>query len=375
MALQNDDGRDPPQCPETGPGSSATRKNGSFRILHGPPGGAIDFAWRSCLADSDLPTHYTTPEYFLEPALRDQRPFAILSIDGNEVSGVLTGVNGGAHVKSGVSVRPQVALSRRADPAHAMTNLTGGLLAEARGAKLVDLFVWSDMDALVNSRFRQRRHEGVVMLDLSHGSDFLFRKFSQTTRNEIRRAIKYGVSVDIATKHEDISSYYTVYLDWSRRKCLPFVGEDEFQSMFSLTQNRRLFLARHDGQIVAGAVLRFFYGGVAEYAANSSLERALQLHANHLLQWRAIEWACAEGMTRYSLGGAHFFLRKFGGEVVTTTRCRLDLSMFRGYTVRDWLDDTAKKARPLLPDRLTNVARSLRGLLEAPRNPGGQDGT
>jgi hypothetical protein len=53
MALQNDDSRDPPQCPETGPGSSAAQKNGSFRILHGPPGGAIDFAWRSCLADSD----------------------------------------------------------------------------------------------------------------------------------------------------------------------------------------------------------------------------------------------------------------------------------------------------------------------------------
>jgi hypothetical protein len=347
----------------------------SYHILHRRPGGLIEARWRACLADADFPTHYTAPEYFLEPGFRNKGPFAILSLSGEEVTAVLTGIHNGAYVQSGQSVRPQIVFSRRADRVRAMANLVDGILVEAASAKLVDLFVWSDMDALVNSRFRQRRHEGVVMLDLSHGPDFLFRKFSQTTRNEIRRAIKYGVSVDIATKREDISSYYTVYVDWSRRKRIPFVDEDEFQAMFSLTQNRRLFLARHESQVIAGAVLRFFYGGVAEYAANSSLEGALQLHPNHLLQWRAIEWACAEGMTRYSLGGAHFFLRKFGGEVVTTTRCRLDLSMFRGYRVRDWLADTAERARPLLPDRLTNVARSLRGLLEAPRNPGGQDGT
>jgi CelD/BcsL family acetyltransferase involved in cellulose biosynthesis len=112
-----------------------------------------------------------------------------------------------------------------------------------------------------------------------------------------------------------------------------------------------------------------------EYAANNSRESALQLRPNDLLQWRAIEWGCAEGLTKYSLGGAHPFLRKFGGEVVATTRCRLDLSIFRGYRVRDWLADTAERARPLLPVRLTNVARSLRSLLQAPRNLGGQDGT
>jgi hypothetical protein len=345
----------------------------AYQILHRLPGGAIESRWRACLAQSDFPTHYTAPEYFLEPGFRNKGPFAILSLSGEEVTAVLTGINDGAYVQSGQSVRPQIVFSRRTDRVRAMANVVDGLLVEVGSAKLVDVFVWSDMDALVNSRFRQRRHEGAVMLDLSHGPDLLFQKFSQTTRNEIRRAIKYGVSVDIATKREDISSYYTVYVDWSRRKRIPFVEEDEFQAMFSLTQNRRLFLARHEGQVIAGAVLRFFYGGVAEYAANSSLERALQLHPNHLLQWRAIEWACAEGMTRYSLGGAHFFLRKFGGHIVTTTRCRLDLSTFRGYTVRDWLADTAEKARPFIPDRLATLARSLRGLAEEPQTPAPKD--
>ncbi len=346
----------------------------SYHILHGRPEGQIEALWRACLADADFPTHYTAPEYFLEPGLRNKGPFAILSLSGEEVTAVLTGTNDGAYVQSGQSVRPQIVFSRRADRVQAMTNVVDGLLVEAASAKLVDLFVWSDMDALVNSRFRQRRHEGVVMLDLSYGPDFLFRKFSQTTRNEIRRAIKYGVSVAIATKREDISSFYTVYLDWSRRKRIPFVEENKFQAMFSLTQNRRLFLARHEGEVIAGAVLRFFYGGVAEYAANSSLERALQLHPNHLLQWRAIEWACAEGMARYSLGGAHFFLRKFGGHIMPTTRCRLDLSLFRRFAIGDRIADQAERARPLIPGRLITAARALRGWVEKPRNPRAEPG-
>ena len=89
-----------------------------------------------------------------------------------------------------------------------------------------------------------------------------------------------------------------------------------------LKNNRLLLLARHEGKVIAGVVIRFFPDGVMEYAANSSLQSALHLRPNDLLHWRAIEWGCREGMTHYSLGGAHLFLRKFGGEIVPTTRHR-----------------------------------------------------
>ena len=46
------------------------------------------------------------------------------------------------------------------------------------------------MTGLVAARFHQRTYEGVVILDLSLGPNALFREFSQTRRNDIRRAIK-----------------------------------------------------------------------------------------------------------------------------------------------------------------------------------------
>jgi hypothetical protein len=338
----------------------------SFHILHTQPASSIETRWRACLADSDFPTHYTAPEYFLEPSLRGKKPFAVLCMINEDVTAVLTGVHNGDRVQSGLAVRPQIAFARRGDHAGAMKSLVAGLLQEAKSAQLVDFFVWSDMAGMVDARFHERRYEGVVMLDLSQGLDALFRKFSQTRRNDIRKAIKLGVCVDVAKSHDDICAFYGVYVDWARRKALPITGEDEFQETFALT-NRQLLLARYESRVIAGAVLRFFPGGVGEYAANCSVQKALHLHPNDLLQWRAIEWACGEGLTKYSLGGAHLFLQKFGGEVVPTTRHRLDRSVFRRYAIGDWIAQRAEDIRPFLPPRVVDLGRSLRNRIEKVR--------
>ena len=333
----------------------------SFQILHGHPASTIETAWRACLAESDFPTHYAAPEYFHETILFGSNPFAVLSIVGERVTAVLTGIHRSDRVQSGLSNRPQIAFSRHADRSLAMNNLIAGLLHEARSPKLVDFFLWSDVAGLVDARFRQRPYNGVVMLDLLAGPDALFRRFSQTRRNSIRWAIKHGISVDFAKTRDDVSAYYAVYVDWARRRPLRITGEEKLQEQFFATRmNRRLLLACHKGEVIAGVVLRFFPAGVMEHAGHSSLFSALHLRPNDLLHWRAIEWACAEGLTKYSLGGADLFLRKFGGEVVPTTRHRMDLSLFRRHTIKDWMADKAEEIRPLVPPRVVGLGRSLR---------------
>jgi hypothetical protein len=331
----------------------------SFQILHGPPAHPIETAWRACLADSDFPTHYTAPEYFCEPMLHGRKPFAVLSIVGEDVTAVMTGIHYSDRVQSGLSLRPQIAFSRNADRLRAMNNLIAGLLQESKSAKLVDLFLWSDMAGLVDARFRQRTYEGVVMLDLSLGPDAVFREFTKVRRKRIRRAIKHGVTVEPAKSRDDISAYYTVHVDWTRRRSRPIPGEEQFQGLFS-RRNRRLLLARYNGSVIAGVVLRFIPGGVVEVAASGSLEGALHLRPNDLLYWRAIEWACAEGLTKCSLGGANLFLRQFGGKVVQTTRHRLDLSLSRRFAIGDWMADRVEGVRQSIPPGVAGFARSLR---------------
>ena len=88
------------------------------------------------------------------------------------------------------------------------------------------------------------------MLDLSRGPDALFRRFSENKRTNIRKAIKYGVSVEPASTRDEIATYYAIYVDWSRRKGLPIASEEELQEAFALTGNRLLLLARHQGKII-----------------------------------------------------------------------------------------------------------------------------
>jgi Acetyltransferase (GNAT) domain len=340
-----------------------SQENGSWQVLHSAPGGPIEARWRVCLGNCDFPTHYAAPEFFLEPILCRRQPFAVLCMMGEEVAGILTGTNDGDIVRSGISVRPQIAFSCKADRPRVMASLVAGLINEAKGAKLVDLFVWSDMESLVPPRFSCQRYEGVVMLDLSRGPDALLCQFSANKRTNIKKSIKYGVSVAPATSRDEIAAYYAICVDWSHRKGLPIASEEEFHQLFALTDNRLLLLARHQGKIIAGLVIRYVAHGVMEYAANSSLESALHLRPNDLLHWRAIEWGYREGITKYSLGGTHLFLRKFGGEIVPTTRHRLDLSLFRRFAIGDWIIDQADRARPLMSDRLTTLARSLRGVV------------
>jgi hypothetical protein len=333
----------------------------SFQILHGHPAGPIATAWRACLSESDFPTHYSAPEYFCEPIRYGNNPFAVLSMVREDVTAVMTGIHYSDRVQSGLSNRPQIAFSRHADRSRAMSNLIAGLLQEAGSASLVDLFLWSDMAGLVDARFRQRPCRGVVMLDLSLGPDALFRQFSQARRNRIRRAIKYGVSVEPAESCDDISAYYAVYVDWARRMCWEIAGEEQFQEEFLTTRkNRQLLLARHNGEVIAGVVLRFFPGGVVEHAWHSSLESALYMRPNDLLHWRAIEWACTNGLTKYGLGSTNLFLRQFGGEIVRTTRHRLDRSLFRRHTISDWMIDRVEEVRPFMPQRVVGLASSLR---------------
>src|ERR1700730_972771 len=95
----------------------------TFALLHHLPEQPLIGEWLACISDSDFPTHYSAPEFFCEPMLRNRQPFAVLSVIDGKVTGALTGVHDGSHVQSGLSVRPQVALSRRADRGRAMAAL------------------------------------------------------------------------------------------------------------------------------------------------------------------------------------------------------------------------------------------------------------
>lgn len=330
-------------------------------VLREAPGPELEKAWRAFLARADFPVHYTTPEFFREPFFAGMRPFAVLARTEGRVVGVVTGIHEGHEVISGLTPRPQTSLDETVPILPVSRTLADGLLQEANGAELITVYSWKAMPGFVERGFRlTKRDDAIVMLDLSRGPDRLFKDFSENRRTNIRKAIKRGVEVALATTAEEFAAYYRIYAEWSRRKGIPVVAAEDLARALTLTENRRLYLARFEGRIIAGVIVRFTPGGLIEYTANASLEEEQGVKPNDVLHWRVIEWAYAQGFTRYSLGGAHLFLRKFGGVTLPVYRHRRDCTWLRRHDHRDAAVELAAGAVRRLPPA---VGRGLRRLL------------
>jgi Acetyltransferase (GNAT) domain len=329
----------------------------NFTILHEYPSPDLEDKWHRFLARADFPAHYVSPTYFREPFLRAHGQFAILAWHNSEIVAALTGLHQGPQVISGQMSRPQICFDKSIDPEVVALSLIEGLLAEGHSSALITLFTWSPIKSFEKHGYQYGEEEGVVMLDLTQGSDVLFKSFSSTRRNDIRGATKRGVEVFIAETREEFRLYHEIYVDWCERKKIVPESLEAFEETLLLCDNRRLFLARHEGKVIAGTIIRVYPGEMIEYAANSSFAENLKLKPNDLLQWRVVEWACEQGFKRYSLGGAHLFSRKMGGTILPVYRYRLDRTWLRRHDLKEALGHSGRKMFKKLPIGVQNQVR------------------
>ena len=334
-------------------------------ILHKFPGSDLRSMWRSYLSRLECPAHYDSPAFFLEPFWTGKRPFAILAIDGDRITGVLTGIHDGKHVLSGLPSRPQISVDPGSDQHAVLEALMQGLLREAESAETISVYTWSslELDVFAAQGFRRRLLAGNVVLDLAEGAEGLFLQFAKDRRRNVRFAEKHGIEISEATTPEDVAEAYEVYRQWRRTDRKQILSEERSFEVFAgavqLTDNKRLFLARLSGKVIAVNSFRYHPNGLFESAANYSLEDFLHLKPNDLLQWKGIEWACRHGFRRHSLGGSHEFLRRFGGTVVTILRYRLDRSLLRQHHLAETVCDLGRATLRSLPISVEHRVRYL----------------
>lgn len=333
----------------------------TWTILHNyPTDVCVDTRWREFLSRAEYAAHYVSPEYFREPFFRDKRPFVMLVWKGERIVAVVSGIHEEHRLVCGLASRPQLCVDSTVDLRAISDALANGLLDEAGSDKLITLSSWVPLNTLAKRGFQCKQGQGVVMLDLTKGSDELFKEFAGTRRTNVRNAIKRGVEVFTATTRDEFRAYYEIYSDWCQRKQIARCSFEVMEEALSLP-NRQLLLARYEGKIIATEITRLYPGGMIEAAANSSLAEYLKLKPNDLLLWRVIEWACAEGFKRYSLGGAHLFLRLTGGSIVPVYGYCLDRTWLHRYELKDALEQSGRNMFNHLPGGLrTRVRRVLK---------------
>ena len=173
------------------------------------------------------------------------------------------------------------------------------LLATHLAGEVGDL-VWrvNPFDTVDYLGARELEPDETQAIDLTPGFEAVLRRWTKGHRSAASKARREGVGVVLAETADDWRAFLDIYADsvrrWGERASSVYTPE-----LFEALQRRhgsalRLWLARHEGTAIAGALCLYSPNHVV-YWLGGAVESRLQLRPVHLLMHEAIADACSEG--------------------------------------------------------------------------------
>jgi len=169
------------------------------------------------------------------------------------------------------------------------------------------------------------REAKTVLLDLSGTQDDLWGKIGPTRRNDVRRAEKKGVEVEVGDP-SGLGDYHRMLCDTLARSGKAPLRPSFFVALLAALLSLRaatFLLARVEGRLVAGAIM-LHSGNRTFYWSGASSDEGRGAAANVLVQWMALLDARERGSSSYdflgvdpALPGISAFKESFGGAAAT----------------------------------------------------------
>jgi CelD/BcsL family acetyltransferase involved in cellulose biosynthesis len=133
-----------------------------------------------------------------------------------------------------------------------------------------------------------------------------WRKRSKNLSRNLKRAEDAGNVVREARSRADVWRFYRLYAQTMRgHRVMPrsWLEIHLAHKLLAPSGGCRLWLAEHDGEVVAGAMF-LVAGHTLELLYAGSDPRALDARPNHAIYWHAVEWGIAYGVTSLDWGPA-----------------------------------------------------------------------
>jgi len=139
------------------------------------------------------------------------------------------------------------------------------------------------------------------VLDLTPSEDVLLSSMRKTTRYEIRKAEKDGVSVYTTTDPKHLHEFFDLYKETSARHgFVPHSGISEEFEVFCRRKQAVLYIGKYEGKTTAAAII-LYYGHQAIYHHGASVSSKSPVSS--AVQWEAIKDAKKRGMKVYNFWG------------------------------------------------------------------------
>lgn len=143
-----------------------------------------------------------------------------------------------------------------------------------------------------------------MIVNMPSDMDELLMALPSSTRANIRKSQRKGVTIDVATA-DDLPTFCRLMEITSERSDFsirsPDYYEQEWQT-FSRLGQAQLFIARHEDVVIA-AQMPFYFGEHAATFHAGSLNEYRDLKAGYLIMWTAMCWTREQGCRTFDLWG------------------------------------------------------------------------
>jgi lipid II:glycine glycyltransferase (peptidoglycan interpeptide bridge formation enzyme) len=178
-----------------------------------------------------------------------------------------------------------------------------------------------------------------VLVDLTGAEEGILKNMKSKWRYNIQLAHKKGVLVRQAGE-EELNRFYELLKETAKRDSIALHSREYYTSLFihhreyaQEGQDReamdlRLYLAEHEGELIA-ALVALFRGNAGVYLYGASSDHKRNLMAPYALQWKAMRDARSQGCRVYDLfgippqedpnhpmAGLYRFKTGFGGRII-----------------------------------------------------------
>ena len=144
-----------------------------------------------------------------------------------------------------------------------------------------------------------RLDKASLILDISMGAEALWRSLKATVRNQVRKAVKSGLTASVGGA-ELLDEFYPVFAANMRDLGSPVHHRAFFAHIFAEFGTQARLVMVSDGRRAVGGLVALFFKDTIVVPWASSLRQYFPKCPNNLLYWEAIQYGCARMATDVS---------------------------------------------------------------------------
>lgn len=289
------------QANQTGVSSWKTkRQNSSVRVSHWQPGASDK--WSALIRQMDHANLAHASEWFV--AIQNSYGLTPLYLQAEDTRGQ-TAVLPAFIVRSrlfGTSVTSMPFLDTGGPCSSSPTLariLVDSLIEESTrlGADFIELRCTVEMDLPVEA-YKEKVN---LVLPLPGSPDNLWKQLNAKVRNQVRKAVRSGLSVELGGA-EKLDEFYKVFSVNMRDLGSPVHARRFFSAMLDAFKGKARIALVRKGTMAIGGLIAFVFKDTMVVPWASCLRHYSSLCPNMLLYWETLRTACDEGVRRFEFG-------------------------------------------------------------------------